>query len=120
MQSVTAEKQTVKITATVITPDGDKVEGSVNCNVAYPQMKNGAETKDSTGASVTVKTAGSATKQGEVKYTKPADGASNVTIPATVVVDGVTCKVTEVSADAFKGNKTVQNVTIQALSLIHI
>ena len=114
VQSVTAEKQTVKITATVITPDGDKVEGSVNCNVAYPQMKNGAETKDSTGASVTVKTAGSATKQGEVKYTKPADGASNVTIPATVVVDGVTCKVTEVSADAFKGNKTVQNVTIQA------
>ena len=114
VQSVTAEKQTVKITATVITPDGDKVEGSVNCNVAYPPMKNGAETKDSTGASVTVKTAGSATKQGEVSYTKPAEGVTNVTIPATVVVDGVTCKVTEVSAEAFKGNKTVQNVTIQA------
>ena len=114
VQSVTAEKQTVKITATVITPDGDKVEGSVNCNVAYPQMKNGTETKDSTGASVTVKTAGSATKQGEVSYTKPAEGVTNVTIPATVVIDGVTCKVTEVSADAFKGNKTVQNVTIQA------
>lgn len=114
VQSVTAEKQTVKITATVITPDGDKVEGSVNCNVAYPQMKNGAETKDSTGASVTVKTAGSATKQGEVKYTKPADGVSNVTIPSTVVVDGVTCKVTEIAEGAFKNNKTLQNVTIQA------
>ena len=111
VQSVTAEKQKVRITASVKTPDGDKVEGYVDLNIAYPPMKNGAETKDSTGASVTVKTAGSATKQGEVSYTKPAEG---VTIPATVVVDGVTCKVTEVSAEAFKGNKTVQNVTIQA------
>ena len=114
VQSVTAEKQTVRITATVITPDGDKVEGYVNCTVAYPPMKNGAETKDSTGAGVTVKTAGSATKQGEVKYTKPADGASDVTIPSTVVVDGVTCKVTEIAEGAFKNNKTLQNVTIQA------
>ena len=114
VQSVTAEKQKVRITASVKTPDGDKVEGYVDLNIAYPQMKNGAETKDSTGASVTVKTAGSATKQGEVSYTKPAEGVTNVTIPATVVVDGVTCKVTEVSAEAFKGNKTVQNVTIQA------
>ena len=114
VQSVTAEKQKVRITASVKTPDGDKVEGYVDLNIAYPPMKNGAETKDSTGASVTVKTAGSATKQGEVSYTKPAEGVTNVTIPATVVVDGVTCKVTEVSAEAFKGNKTVQNVTIQA------
>ncbi len=114
VQSVTAEKQKVRITASVKTPDGDKVEGYVDLNIAYPPMKNGTETKDSTGASVTVKTAGSATKQGEVSYTKPAEGVTNVTIPATVVIDGVTCKVTEVSADAFKGNKTVQNVTIQA------
>ena len=114
VQNVTAEKQKVRITASAKTPDGDKVEGYVDLNIAYPPMKSGAEVKDSTGAAVKIKTAGSTTKQGEVSYTKPAEGVTNVTIPATVVVDGVTCKVTEVSADAFKGNKTVQNVTIQA------
>lgn len=114
VQSVTAEKQKVRITASTTTPDGDKVEGYVDLNVSYPAMKGGTEVVDACGATVKVKTAGTTTKPGEVIYTKPAAGTTDVTIPDTVVVDGVTCRVTEVADGIFKNDKTIQNVTIRA------
>ncbi len=45
-----------------------------------------------------------------VKGTKK--NATSVTIPATVTIDGVNCKVTEISAKAFKGFRKLRSVTI--------
>ena len=53
-----------------------------------------------------------ATKK-EVEYKAPANKkAKTVTIPATVKINGVTYKVTQISDNAFKGNKTVTKVTV--------
>ena len=38
--------------------------------------------------------------------------AKNVTIPATIKMDGVTYKVTKIAEKAFKGNKKVQKIVI--------
>ena len=54
-----------------------------------------------------VTTAGSA-----VAFTKTTSTASSITIPKTVKIDGITYKVTSVSANAFKNNKKLTKVTI--------
>lgn len=112
--AVPAAKETVDITATVNTPEGDQVVASVKCNVSYPPLKGGSEMKDASGANVKITSGGNATTPGAVTYTKVPDGAANIIIPETIVLDGVTCKVTEIDKGVFKNNKTIQNVTIQA------
>ncbi len=47
-----------------------------------------------------------------VQYVKPVEKKSKVTIPATVIIDGVTFKVTGIAKNAFKGDKKVTQVTI--------
>lgn len=64
------------------------------------------------GAKYTVTKAGTSTKAGTAAFTKPRSGASSVTIPASITVDGIRYNVTSVSANAFSGNKTVKKVTI--------
>lgn len=53
---------------------------------------------------------GSDTK--EVAYVSGDKTAKKVTIPSTVTINGVSYAVTEISADAFSGNKKLTNVTI--------
>lgn len=50
---------------------------------------------------------------GTVAYYKPTNGTKrSISIPATVKFDGITYKVTSVSANAFKGNSTITKVVI--------
>ena len=51
---------------------------------------------------------------GTVTYTKPIDkNVKEVTIPATVTINGITYKVTYIGEDAFKKNKKIEKLTIQ-------
>ena len=47
-----------------------------------------------------------------VEFTKPVYKKASVRIPDTIKVNGVTCKVTGISANAFKNNKSLKSVTI--------
>ena len=47
-----------------------------------------------------------------VEFTKPVYKKAGVRIPDTINVNGITCKVTEISANAFKNNKSLKSVTI--------
>ncbi len=51
-------------------------------------------------------------KNGMVELSKADKTKSNVTVPDTITVDGVTYKVISISKDAFKGNKKLKKVTI--------
>lgn len=78
--------------------------------------------KVSAGATVTdvksksvYKVAGNATSGYTVTYVRPtSQKAKSVTIPATVTVNGVSCKVTSIANNAFKGQKKLKKVTIGA------
>lgn len=78
--------------------------------------------KVSAGATVTdvksksvYKVAGNATSGYIVTYVRPTSKkAKSVTIPATVTVNGVSCKVTSIANNAFKGQKKLKKVTIGA------
>lgn len=61
------------------------------------------------------KVAGNATSGYTVTYVRPTSKkAKSVTIPATVTVNGVSCKVTSIANNAFKGQKKLKKVTIGA------
>ena len=47
-----------------------------------------------------------------VEFTKPVYKKASVRIPDTIKVNGITCKVTGISANAFKNNKSLKYVTI--------
>ena len=47
-----------------------------------------------------------------VEFTKPVYKKASVRIPDAINVDGITCKVTGISANAFKNNKSLKSVTI--------
>ena len=49
-----------------------------------------------------------------VRFSKTNTKAKTVTIPNTITVDGISYKVTEIGANAFKNNKKVKKVTIGA------
>lgn len=78
--------------------------------------------KVSAGATVTdvksksvYKVAGNATSGYTVTYVRPTSKkAKSVTIPATVTVNGVPCKVTSIANNAFRGQKKLKKVTIGA------
>lgn len=72
----------------------------------------GAKVEDKKGNALYVVTK-STEKVIEVAYAAPAKKAKKVTIPATITLeDGQKAKVTAISANAFKNNKTVQTVII--------
>lgn len=49
----------------------------------------------------------------EVQYTAPVNARkTSVIISATVISDGVACKVTSIAPNAFKNNKKIKSVTI--------
>ena len=47
-----------------------------------------------------------------VEFTKPVYKKASVRIPDTIKVNGITCKVTGISANAFKNNMSLKSVTI--------
>lgn len=113
--AVSKESTVVTIKAIVTVPGGEGIERELNRGISYPPLRSGAELKDSTGAAVKVTSIpGRGVTTGTVTYVKPAKGAKSVTIPATVKVDGVACKVTAIEKDAFKNCKTLTTVNIKA------
>ncbi|MDY3918728.1 MAG: leucine-rich repeat protein [Candidatus Limivivens sp.] len=79
----------------------------------YTTPPKGTQIKDSaSGAYYKIKTAGTSAKA-TVEYVKPVNAKkTSVKIPATIVVNHVTCKVTSVAANAFKNNKYLKSVSI--------
>ncbi len=83
-----------------------------------PMVENSAPVVHSTGESVVADGASytiTSTDDGQqsVSYDKPENAdAIRATIPATVTIDNVEYKVTEIAAGAFKGNKNLKKVTI--------
>ncbi len=78
---------------------------------AVPAMGTSLEDKKSNGSYKVsaAETSGTVT----VQYVTPVNkNASSVTIPDTVTVNGVTCKVTSISPNAFKNNKKIKKVKI--------
>ena len=49
---------------------------------------------------------------GEVQYMKPTGTSSTVVVPDTVLINGVLCRVTEISDNAFKGNINLRKIVI--------
>lgn len=47
-----------------------------------------------------------------VEYTKPISKKASIKIPDTIIVNGITCKVTGISANAFKNNASLKSITI--------
>ena len=47
-----------------------------------------------------------------VEFTKPVYRNASVRIPDTIKVNGITCKVTGISANAFKNNKSLKSISI--------
>lgn len=75
-----------------------------------PSIKVGTTVKSSTGKEYVKVTS---TSKKTVDYVKPSKKTyTNVTIPATVKISGVTYKVTTISANAFKGMTKLKKVTI--------
>lgn len=64
------------------------------------------------GAKYTVTKAATKDTYGNVTFKAPKSGATSVTIPATITIDGYKFKVTAIAASAFSKNKTVTSVTI--------
>lgn len=60
----------------------------------------------------TYKVTKSATKNGTVELAKVGKSTSNITIPNSVTIDGITYKVTSVSKNAFRNNKKLKKVTV--------
>lgn len=47
-----------------------------------------------------------------VEYTKTISKKASIKIPDTIIVNGITCKVTGISANAFKNNASLKSITI--------
>lgn len=72
----------------------------------------GKSVKDkASGATYKITKAGTS-KTATVEYTKYTGSKTTVTVPDTVVINNVTCKVTSIAASAFKNNKKIKTVTI--------
>ncbi len=98
-----------------------KIQGSVDvpgcCGTYTCQFNEAIPTKgevldDSTNqAQYKVTKAGKS--GGTVAYVKPINGSqSSITVPATVNIDGIIYKVTDIASNAFTGNSTLKKVTI--------
>ena len=84
---------------------GKKLTDKKN-KAVFTVTKAGKVTKSASTGKVTV-------VAGEVAYTKSTNtGATTLTIPSTVKIDGITYKVTSIGANAFANNKKLTKVTI--------
>jgi len=121
--SVTTE-QKVTLTGTVTCPDTIDANGvslstsiTIIINAASSEANNNNvndnNTKMSDDGKATYNITASSAKNKAVTYVAPANKKlSKVTIPDTVVIDGVEYKVTEIKKNAFKNNKYIKTVTI--------
>lgn len=99
--TITAENYDVTVKPGVLTvvkgapKKGDSIQDSKN-KAVYKVLKAG--TKDG--------------KKGVVSYSKPVKKKSEVTVPATIKVGGITYRVEEIAKNAFKNNGKLTKITI--------
>lgn len=87
-QKISSGKRIAKLTQQTVTPG--KTVKDQSTNGVYKVLMDGVS----------------------VEFTKPVYKKASVRIPDTVKVNGITCKVTAISANAFKNNKSLKSVTI--------
>ena len=87
-QKISSGKKIAKLTPQTATPG--KTIKDKSTNGVYKVLKDGVS----------------------VEFTKPVYRKASVRIPDTIKVNGITCKVTGISANAFKNNKSLKSVTI--------
>ena len=87
-QKISSGKKIAKLTPQTATPG--KTLKDKSTNGVYKVLKDGVS----------------------VEFTKPVYKKASVRIPDTIKVNGITCKVTGISANAFKNNKSLKSVTI--------
>ena len=87
-QKISAGKKIAKLTPQTATPG--KTIKDKSTNGVYKVLQDGVS----------------------VEFTKPVYEKASVRIPDTIKVNGITCKVTGISANAFKNNKSLKSVTI--------
>lgn len=111
------DKGTITTKATAI-KDGIKTYTCTACKKTKTQKitklglpKKGKSITESRSKN-TYKVTKSSAKNGTVELTKADKSKNTITIPDTVVIDGVTYKVTSVSKNVFKNNKKLKKVTI--------
>lgn len=111
------DKGTITTQPTAIN-DGIKTYTCTACKITKTEKvaKIGLPQKGKTitepNSNNTYKVTKSASKNGTVEFAKVSKPTSNITIPDTVSVNGVTYKVTSISKNAFKNNKKLMKVTI--------
>ena len=87
-QKISAGKKIAKLTPQTATPG--KTIKDKSTNGVYKVLQDGVS----------------------VEFTKPVYKKASVRIPDTIKVNGITCKVTGISANAFKNNKSLKSVTL--------
>lgn len=96
-----------------MTPEPDKAETPEPDKPATKTPAKKGTTLTVSKNNIKVKVTSTGTSNPTVAVTKISNGSTkNVTIPASVTVDGVAYKVTKVADNAFKGNKKLTTVTI--------
>ncbi len=99
--------------AYTISPLGEKLlEQQVTIILKYMQLRANVPVYADNGVEVKMTKAAKGNAPAEVTYVAPVEGATSVTIPATMDVLGIKCKVTAIDPAAFAGNKTLKSVTI--------
>lgn len=104
-------------TITAAANDGSNVTGSIVITVSEKPVENPRPEKgeEKTVGSVKYKVTASTGKTMTVKIVKPTKkNQKKVNIKPTVSVDGYNYKITEIGANAYKGDKKIEQVTIGA------
>ena len=106
---ITIEKEPIKEQPTTQQPSSATTEQQPSGTAAQPPKNGDVITDEKTKAKFEVT---DVTKK-EVTYNAPVDNkAKDITVPDTVTINGEVYKVTKIDDNAFKGNKTVTNITI--------
>lgn len=107
-----SKKYTIQGKVATTPPGGDDVKPPVDVTpkppVTEPVLKKGV-TKTVNNVQYKVLSASKKTVAAAKLKSKK---ATKITIPATVTINGVSCKVTEISSSAFKGASSLKSITI--------
>ncbi len=106
------KKQSVVYGCIVARPDGTKARYENTLEIKYPKFTVGATARSTGGDMVRIVTKASGKKPAEVIYTGPKETKTKVTVPRTMTVGGVKCKVVDIADGAFRDNKKVKTVKI--------
>lgn len=112
INKISTKGKLVKFTARTIGSEGDVLERELDYTVIYPKISQGARVAANNGSVMVITKMAKGSKQGTVTYAQAPYGASKVTVPSTLKLNGKTYKVTALDGNAFAGNAFVTSVTV--------